>query len=157
MQLSLDKAEQKALRQLSINHCYPEVRKRAMALLMLGSGEVLSTIQEQLGVSHQSVYNWHSNWNNGGIEGLLNVQRHGGRPEKLPALWLEHALALASTGPYSARQIAHLLEGQFGQPLPCSLRTLTRVLKEGGMSYKRTRLSLKKKETPSALSVLKTQ
>jgi transposase len=150
MKLSLDKVEQEALRQLSVNHRYPEVRKRGMALLMLAAGEALATIQQQLGVSHQSVYNWHSNWENGGIEGLLNVKRQGGRPEKLPVTWVKKALELASTGPYTARQIAHSLEEQFGQSLPCSLRTFTRVLKDGGMSYKRTRLSLKKKR-PKAI------
>lgn len=150
MKLSLDKVEQETLRQLSVNHRYAEIRKRAMALLMLEAGEALVTIEQQLGVSHQSVYNWHANWGTGGIAGLLNVKRHGGRPEKLPALWVEHALELASTGPYSAAQITRRLEEQFGETLPCSLRTLRRVLKDGGMTYKRTRLSLKKKR-PTAI------
>jgi transposase len=144
LKLTLDKAEQETLRQLSLNHQWKEVRKRGLALLMLAAGEKLVTIQQELESSHQSVYNWLSLWNECGIAGILKVKRHGGRQAKLPEQWVERALDLARSSPYSARQIAHCLETEFEQILPCSLRTLRRTLKEGGMSYKRTRLSLKK-------------
>jgi transposase len=147
LKVLLNAAEKETLTQLCLNHQYKEVRKRAMGLLMLYSGKKLGTVQKELDISHQSVYNWITGWNTGGIAGLLNVSRFGGRPTKLPATWVESAVELATGAPYSVRQIAHLLEKQYEMPLPCSLRTLTRVLKAEGMTYKRTRSSLKKTQS----------
>lgn len=146
LEFQLTPEQRNTLLELQLNHHWREVRRRATGLLLIADQVPASVIQDTLQVSLPSLYAWVRQWRQVGIVGLLAVSRHGGRKLKLPQEWIDRALTLATDQAYSARQISQVLEEEFKQSLPCTLETLRNTLKSGGMTYKRTRASLKKKE-----------
>ena len=149
----LTEVEEMTLRQLSINHRYPDMRTRAVGLLMLAEGKFsATTIGERLGVSGQSVYNGSYAWRAQGVIGLLRCVGHkGGRPRALSPEMVAAAVRYASAESLTRDQIARRLEAEFG-PLPFGhLDTLSVALKREDFTFKRNRFSLKKNATPRHL------
>jgi transposase len=147
IQLTLTECETETLVQMSINHPWRDARTRAAGMVMLGAQEHPDAIAHKLGVSHQSIYNWRHEWEALGIAGLMG--RHaGGRPRALSEEMLATTITVARTKALTLKGIAERIEAVHHCPLPCSLETLSVRLRACGFSFKRTRLSLKKTETP---------
>ncbi|WP_455290018.1 helix-turn-helix domain-containing protein [Cupriavidus necator] len=144
--VELSEAEKKTLQQLSLKHRYQDFRLRGQGLLLLGDGQLVRDVAEQLDVSMKSVYNWSHWWREKGLCGLL-VGHKGGRPRSLSEAMITTAVEVASAESLELREIAQQIETVHG-PLPYELETLGEALKREGFSYKRGRYSLKKSRTP---------
>jgi len=59
-----------------------KVRQRALVIRLLHLGYKPKEISKQQMISIPTIYNWHKNWNENGIDGLANEPRTG-RPPKL--------------------------------------------------------------------------
>ena len=139
----MTEAERLTLEELSRNHPFRDFRPRALGLLALSKGHRPRLVAEILGVTFQTVYNWEKGWRTLGLMGLLNGHK-GGRPAKLTAAMLDTAEAVARAEPCGLREIARRVkEAHPGAPA-FSLDRLAVGLKARGLSWKRTRLSLKK-------------
>jgi putative transposase len=57
----------------------PEVRQRATAIRLLHLGHKPEEVAGMLAISLATVYNWHSRWRAGGVEGLANHPKSGRR------------------------------------------------------------------------------
>jgi transposase len=147
VKLHLSEPEIETLTQLSINHRWADVRQRAFGLLLIGQGLHSSQVSQRLGVGQTSQYNWYRAWTQQGITGLLGGHG-GGRPAKLTDKWIRTCVELATEQALSAGELAHRASEIHGQPFPCSLGILRQMLKTQGLSYKRCRMSLKKKRSP---------
>jgi transposase len=148
VKLSLSAEEMETLSQLSVNHKWADVRKRASGLLLIAQGVHTSEVMKRLGVGQTSQYNWLRSWNTLGIVGLLTGHA-GGRPAKLTEKWIKTCVKLSQEHALSAAQIAQQASQIHGEPFPNSLSSLRGHLKNNGLSYKRTRMSLKKKGSSS--------
>lgn len=143
--LELSNAEKKTLQ-----HPYPDYRRRGQGLLLLGSGLPVKDVHQQLDFSLKSVYNWVHWWKSKGLCGLL-VGHKSGRPRVLSDEIITTTVEVARAELLGLREIAQRIEAVHGS-LPCSLETLAIVLKRAGFSYKRGRHSLKKSD-PEAFAV----
>lgn len=141
--LSLDPVEILTLEQLALNHHHRDIRRRAAGLVRLGQGETPKVIAQRLDITPQVIYNWVHAWRERGIVGLLGGHV-GGRPPSLPMEWLDTADTIARNEVLSLAGIAKAVEAHHQAPLPCSLGTLRNGLISRGLSFKRTRFSLKK-------------
>ena len=94
-------------------------------------------------MTDQPVYNWVKGWREYGLVGVLDGHK-GGAPVKLIAPMLDKAARIASDESLTLRKIAARLKTDFPQADTFSLDRLSKGLKARGMSFKRTRLSLKK-------------
>ncbi|RBJ74939.1 helix-turn-helix domain-containing protein [Pseudomonas sp. MWU12-2534b] len=104
----------------------------------------------EIGVSHQSLYNWSKAWREAGLCGLL-IGHNGGRSPALSPEMIASAVAAAREESMTLAKIALRVEAEHGVPLPCTLETLSKALKGAGLTYKRARFSLKKSATSSPL------
>ena len=141
--LLLTEPERLTLQQLSLNHPHRDIRTRAAGLLLLAREFKPRQICHELGCSYQSVYNWAHAWRRQGICGLLTGHA-GGRPPALSPEMIATAVGVAQQESMTLAKIAQQLEFRHGAPLPCCLYTLSQALKAAGLSYKRSRYSLKK-------------
>jgi transposase len=141
--VSLTAEEVLTLEQLALNHPWRDCRVRATGLLRLAQGHKPKAIAQHLGLSHQAVYDWTQAWRQRGVVGLMGGHV-GGRPPALPAAMLDTAEAIARQEALSLTGIAKAVEAAHQQALPCCLATLANGLKRRGLSFKRTRFSLKK-------------
>ena len=141
--IELNQPERLTLQQLSLNHRDRESRNRAAGLLLLDEGLSPREIAAQLFVSQRVIYDWFHAWTQRGVCGLL-TRFNGGRPRALTPEMLVRAVAIACAESLSLAGIAQKLEAEFG-PLPCTHETLGIALKREGLTYKRSRFSLKKK------------
>jgi transposase len=141
--LTLDAAEILTLEQLALNHRHQDIRRRATGLLRLSQGETPNEIAGRLMITPQVVYNWVHWWRERGIVGLLGGHV-GGRPPSLPQEWLDTADTIARGEALGLAGIAKAVEAVHQASLPCSLGTLRNGLIARGLSFKRTRFSLKK-------------
>ena len=147
--VQLTEAERLTLQQLSLNHKHRDIRTRAAGLLLLARGFNVAEIGAELCVNLRTVYNWNHAWHDFGICGLL-VGHAGGRPRALSPEMIATAVEAATAESLTLSGIAQRVEAEHG-PLPCTLETLATNLKEQGLSYKRSRFSLKKNETRKSL------
>lgn len=146
IKLTLSDCEVQTLRQLSLNHHWRDARTRATGLLSLFAGVHPAKIGEQLGVSHQSIYNWRHAWRKHGLTGLISGHASG-RPTVLSPALIETAVKVASEEALTLKGISQRIQEIEGGSLDYSLATLGRALKARGFSFKRTPWSLKKKES----------
>ncbi len=109
----------------------------------MSKGHKPRLVAEILGVTFQTVYNWEKGWRTLGVMGLLNGHQ-GGRPAKLTAALLDTAAAVARAEPCTLREIARRVKEAHPDAPAFSLDRLAVGLKARGLSWKRTRLSLKK-------------
>lgn len=143
---TLTTEEIETLGQLSKHHHYHDFRRRALGLLALNSGRRVVDICEFLRVSDQPVYNWAKAWREKGLAGIQNGHK-GGAPVKLTAELLDAAAEIARQEPLTLAKIAARVAERFPDAPAFSLDRLSVGLKARKLSFKRNRLSLKKKET----------
>lgn len=143
LRIELTPAERLTLEELSRNHPYTDFRRRALGVLALNKGHGPKQVADILGVTAQSVYNWENAWSGRGLMGLLNGHK-GGRPAKLTDAMLDTAEAVARGEPCPLREIARRVKEAHPEAEDFSLDRLAVGLKARGLSFKRTRLSLKK-------------
>ena len=144
--------EVETLEELAKHHRYPDFRRRALGLLALNEGRSVVEICEFLRISDQPVYNWAKGWREKGIVGILSGHK-GGAPVKLTAEMLDVAAEIAGQEALTLRKIAARLAERFPTAPRFSLDRLSVGLKARGLSFKRTRLSLKKNGTKRVSSV----
>ena len=150
IKLILSESESETLLNLSMNHGWRDVRVRGAGLLRLGTGAHPDVIANELGISHQSIYNWRHAWEERGLVGLTGGHR-GGRPPSLSAALIATAVDVASKEALTLKRISQRIEAIHQCAFPCSLDTLGAALKAQGFSFKRTRWSLKKNATRTNL------
>lgn len=137
--------EIETLEQLSKHHHYSDFRRRALGLLALNAGHSVVEASEFLRVSDQPVYNWAKGWREKGLAGILNGHK-GGAPVKLTAEMLDAATEIARQEPLTLAKIAARVAECFPDAPSFSLDRLSVGLKARKLSFKRNRLSLKKKK-----------
>jgi transposase len=148
--VKLTEPEKQTLQELSLKHRHRDFRIRGRALLELNGGRRVKEIALELGVSDRSVYNWAYAWKRVGLCGLLTGHK-GGRPRVLPDAMIATAVEAARVQLLTLRQIALRVEEVHGQPLPCTLATLSAALRHEGFSYKNGRYARKKDVQSSSL------
>jgi transposase len=137
------------LQELADHHPYPDFRRRALGILALGKGHAPRVVADILGVALPTPYNWAKAWNAKGLVGLLDGHQ-GGAPAKLTAALLDTAEAVARAAPCTLAQVDQALRERHPDAPPFSLDCLAKGLKRRGLSFKRTRLSLKKNAAPTS-------
>lgn len=141
--LELAEFERLTLQELSEHHPYPDFRRRALGVLALAKGHSPPLVAEILAVTPQTVYNWANAWRTLGLMGLLKGHQ-GGAPTKLTPELLDTAERIARAAPCTLGEIERQLrEIHPGAPI-FSLDRLSAGLRARGLSFTRTRLSLKK-------------
>lgn len=135
--------EVETLKEMSKYHRFGDFRLRALGLLALNDGQRVVGTCKVLRVTDQPVYNWAKGWREYGLVGILDGHK-GGAPVKLIAPMLDKAARIASDESLTLSKIAARLKTDFPQADTFSLDRLSKGLKARGMSFKRTRLSLKK-------------
>ena len=139
------------LEELSRHHRYGDFRRRALGLLALHAGRSVVEITDFLHVSDQPVYNWAKGWREKGLVGILDGHK-GGAPVKLTADMLDAAAEIARQEALTLGKIAARVRERFPAAPAFSLDRLSVGLKARGLSFKRTRLSLKKNGMNRALT-----
>lgn len=145
----LSEPECVTLQELAEHHPYPDFRRRALGLLALSKGHSFSVVAEILGVTLPTPYNWVKAWRHQGLVGLLNGHQ-GGAPIKLIAEWMDTAERIARESPCTLAEIDRQLREIHPDAPAFCLDSLARHLKQRGLSFTRTRLSLKKNAIPNA-------
>jgi transposase len=146
--LTLTEPETITLQELADHHLYPDFRRRALGILALGKGHPFAVVADILGVALPTPYNWAKAWNAKGLVGLLDGHQ-GGAPAKLTAALLDTAEAIARAAPCTLAQIDQALRERHSDAPPFSLDCLASGLRNRGLSFTRTRLSLKKNAAPT--------
>ena len=141
--LELTEAECITFQELAEHHPYPDFRRRALGILALAKGHDFLLVAEILGVSLATPYNWLRAWNQQGLMGLLNGHQ-GGAPAKLTKELVDTAEQIARSSPCTLAQIEQRLREIHPEPPPFSLDRLSAHLKKRGLSFIRTRHTLKK-------------
>jgi transposase len=139
----LNAVEIETLEEMAKHHRFGDFRLRALGLLALNEGQRVVDICNILRVSDQPVYNWAKGWRELGLVGILDGHK-GGAPVKLTAPMLDMAAQIATKESLTLGKIAARLRDDFPDAPSFSLDRLSKGLKARGMSFKRTRLSLKK-------------
>jgi transposase len=117
-------------------------RERAKTLLLLHSGLSASEVAEQTGLHFRTILNTRLRWLNKGMACLVD-RPHTGAPRKLTQTQADQLIDWARQEPLSAPQLlAKLVDS--GAP-EMHLNTLRNMLRTAGLTWKRTRHSLKKK------------
>jgi transposase len=140
---ALTAQEQETLEELVAHHRLVRYCLRARGVLSLNAGHKPILIGEVLGVSLQTVHNWRHRWEEYGLVGLFDGQKDG-RPAKLTASMLDTAEELARSEPLTLGMIRERLLAHHQDAEQFSLDRLSIGLRKRGLSFKRTRLSLKK-------------
>jgi transposase len=116
-------------------------RERAKTLLLLNSGLSASQVAEQTGLHFRTILNTRLKWLNMGMACLVDLP-HTGAPRKLTDAQADQLVEWAKQEPLSAPQlVAKLVDSGAPAMHPNSVRI---VLKRAGLTWKRTRHSLKK-------------
>lgn len=149
---ALTAEEMATLEELARHHPYGDFRLRGLGLLALDAGRGVAEICEILRISDQPLYNWAKAWHEQGLMGILKGHQ-GGAPVKLTAQMLDVAAQIARQESLTLGKIAAKVKEHFPDAPPFSLDRLSKGLKARGLSFKRTRLSLKKSVPPKSLSV----
>lgn len=139
----LTEPECATLQELAEHHPYADFRRRALGIMALSKGHPFPLVAEILGVSLPTPYNWLKAWNTHGLIGLLGGHQ-GGAPAKFTAPLLDTAEQVARASPCTLAQIDRRLREIHPDAPPFSLDCLSANLKKRGLSFTRTRLSLKK-------------
>jgi transposase len=154
LDVPLTREEVETLEQLSKHHRYADFRRRALGLLALNEGRSVVDIADMFRLSDQPIYNWARDWREKGLVGILDGHK-GGAPVKLTAEMLDLAAEIARQEPLTLARIAARVAEQFPEAPTFSLDRLSVGLKKRGLSFKRTRLSLKKNATKQNSSACK--
>lgn len=118
-------------------------RERAKTLLLLHSGLSASEVAEQTGLHFRTILNTRLNWLSKGMACLVD-QPHTGAPRKLTDTQADQLIDWARQEPLSAPQLlAKLVDSGAPEMHPNTIRSM---LRKAGLTWKRTRHSLKKKD-----------
>lgn len=126
-------------------HPNPTSRMRSQAILMSSQGWKLKEIALVCRACRQTVSTWIRNWEEDGIDGLLDKSRSG-RPRKLSFEQENQTVKWIEQSPRSLKNVVEQLAQQFSVRLHCA--TLRRLCKKHHLSWKRIRKSLKSKQNP---------
>lgn len=151
LEKSLTPEEIETLEALAWYHPYGDFRLRGLGLLALDAGRKVAEICEILRISDQPLYNWAKAWREQGLMGILKGHQ-GGPPVKLTAQMLDVAAEIASQESLTLNKISAKLKEHFPDAPSFSVDRLSKGLKARGLSFKRTRLSLKKSARPKSSS-----
>jgi transposase len=154
LDVPLTREEVETLEQLSKHHRYADFRRRALGLLALNEGRSVVDIADMFRMSDQPIYNWARDWREKGLVGILDGHK-GGAPVKLTAEMLDLAAEIARQEPLTLARIAARVAELLPEAPTFSLDRLSVGLKKRGLSFKRTRLSLKKNATKQNSSACK--
>ncbi|AIV66677.1 transposase family protein [Burkholderia pseudomallei K42] len=136
--LFLTEVEKETLLNLESNHRHRDIRVRATGILMVNSGMAVRRVAMHINVSQQTVYHWINSWRKNGICALLGGHNRG-RPKLLSEPFIVAAVEIAQAELLTLKQIGHLLEARYGQPLPCSLDSLGAALRRKGCALRRNK------------------
>lgn len=116
-------------------------RQRAKTLLCFDGGMSVAEVAKFLDIHVGTASRARRKWFEAGLDSLNDLPRSGA-PRKISAQQVQRLVALASERPMSAKQLLaeHLANG--GDVV--HLNTLTAALRKAGLTWKRTRHSLKK-------------
>jgi len=134
----------------------PRTRDRLEMVRLCAAGYRVAEIARLLRYSPQRVRGWLRRFRDGGFDALLD-RPHPGRPGSLTPALLQALREELDRTPrtWTAGQIAQWLAKEHGVCLhPDHLSTL---LKQAGLSYKRTERSLKHKQDPEAVAAVTAQ
>lgn len=123
-------------------------RERALTLLMLGEGKTCKQVGEMQGLSARTVGHTRSEWRLEGMASLADKPRCG-TPKKLDEAQIARLVKWAQEAPLTAVALQAKHEAAGGKKV--HIATLTQALKAKGFVWKRTRHSLRKKETKPTL------
>src|SRR5712692_1992760 len=109
---------------------------RARALLLLAEGLSLRRIRAQTGMSPRRIRAWKQNWQQKGLDGLLDAPRPG-RPKKLTAA--REAAILAATQQPPPGAVTHWSTRRLARRLGVSHATVMRLWHKAGWQPHRVR------------------
>jgi transposase len=129
--------EQKAgLEELQGMGCIARTSKRAEAILLSARGYTIDEISAIVQCHRVTVCHWLANWNERGIDGLL--EREGrGRKRSLTEDEANQVVSGLEVTPHSAGKLVLKIEETFGKKV--SVDTVRRLLKRSGKVWKRVR------------------
>src|SRR5712692_4530054 len=110
--------------------------RRARALLLLAEGLSLRRIRAQTGMSPRRIRAWKQNWQQKGLDGLLDAPRPG-RPKKLTAA--REAAILAATQQPPPGAVTHWSTRRLARRLGVSHATVMRLWHKAGWQPHRVR------------------
>jgi len=149
------------LKQAMTEHPSARTRMRAHAILLSERQYAIDQIADIYEVERDSVSAWLDRWEGGGVEKLDDAPRSG-RPPPLTDPEQPQAVQLARQEPRSPRQRLEPIESATGKKI--SRDPLKRLLKKGGLVWKRIRQSLRSQReaetfraAPAALATLRAQ
>ncbi len=151
---ALSEFAQTSLQAMYQHHANYYTRLRAHSVLLSNDGWNVREIAKILGVNRQSVASWLHAWEALGLCGLIEAPRRG-RPKRLDEAEIKLVLELVKEEPRTLKKALSLLEEKTGKKI--SIKTLKRLCKAAGMSWKRVRKSLKASRDEEAFNrVVKT-
>ena len=139
---SLSSEEIITLQNLSKYHPKPQVRSRGNLILLSHEKIPLQAVARILGVTRQTASIWIENGEEKGICGLLDKPGRG-RPPIFTPSEQSKVIELVKETPRSLKKALSEIKGRYGIEL--SKKSLIRICKGFGMSWKRMRKSLKYK------------
>src|SRR6267378_154844 len=110
--------------------------RRARVLLLLAEGLSLRRIRAQTGMSPRRIRAWKKNWQERGLDGLLDAPRRG-RPKKLTAA--REAAILAATEQPPSVAVTHWSTRRLARRLGVSHMTVMRLWHKAGLQPHRVR------------------
>ncbi len=137
---ALSEPAQSSLQAMYQHHGNYYTRLRAHSVLLSNDDWSVGAIARILGVNRQSVASWLHAWEAQGLCGLIETPRSG-RPKRLDEAEIEFVLEGVKDEPRTLKKALSLLAEKTGKKV--SIRTLKRLCKQAGMSWKRVRKSLK--------------
>ena len=136
--------ELSTLEELRKHHQDDDIWRRARNIISLNARCSAQVIAQVLGVSATSVYNWAKWWRHAALAGLLDEHK-GGRPVKLTPELVDCAAEVAVSEPLTLEGIRQRVRERHPEAPDFSVDRLSARLKQHGVSFKRCRLSLKKR------------
>ncbi len=151
---ALSEFAQTSLQAMYQHHANYYTRLRAHSVLLSNDGWTVREIAKILEVNRQSVASGLHAWESQGLCGLIEAPRSG-RPKRLDEAEIKLVLELVKEEPRTLKKALSLLEEKTGKKI--SIKTLKRLCKAAGMSWKRVRKSLKASRDEEAFNrVVKT-
>ncbi len=121
-------------------------RERAKTLLLLCQPLLSREVARVQDLNICTVRETWQRWLQEGM-GCLYDKPRSGAPRKLDQVAVDRLVQWAREEPLTATELLQRHADAQGEPI--HVETLTRILKENGLVWKRTRHSLKKRETPT--------
>lgn len=134
--IELTETSRQTILQMYKNHSKKQVRERALSLLLSVAGQSIEAISTFLGKGYITVYRWFNRWEKRKLAGLLDKPGRGRKPI-LSSSEEAKAVEIVEKNPRQANLQLAAIEDELGKKF--SPRTLKRVLRKRGYSWKRVR------------------